>query len=66
MILRSLSDERKNSVFFASDKMAQISAVYHSIIYTCKMQDVSEYFKRFFCGIVKGCRGYTNMLPSVI
>lgn len=35
--IRPLSGERKNSLFFGSDKMACISAVYHTIISTCKM-----------------------------
>ncbi|EXY32723.1 hypothetical protein ACIXO6_13665 [Bacteroides fragilis] len=38
------------SLFFGSDKMTRISAVYHTIISTCRMQGVSvlDYFKRSF------------------
>lgn len=33
--IRPLAGERKNSLFFGSDKMARVSAVYHTIISTC-------------------------------
>lgn len=45
--IRPLAGERKNSLFFGSDKMVRVSAVYHTIISTCRMQGVSvlDYFK---------------------
>ena len=57
-----------NSLFFGSDKMAGVSAVYHAIISTCRMQGVSvlDYFKRFFSEIVKGRRDYEYLLPLTI
>ena len=63
-----LAVERKNSLFFGSDKMARVSAVYHTIISTCRMQGVSvlDYFKRFFSEIVKGRRDYEYLLPLTI
>ena len=66
--IRPLAGERKNSLFFGSDKMARVSAVYHTIISTCRMQGVSvlDYFKRFFSEIVKGRRGYEHLLPLTI
>lgn len=66
--IRPLGGERKNSLFFGSDKMARVSAVYHTIISTCKMQGVSVlgYFKEFFGEIVKGRRDYENLLPLTI
>ncbi len=66
--IRPLAGERKNSLFFGSDKMAGVSAVYHTIISTCKMQGVSvlDYFKRFFSEIVKGRRYYEYLLPLTI
>lgn len=67
--IRSLAGERKNSLFFGSDKMAGVSAVYHhAIISTCRMQGVSvlDYFKRFFSEIVKGRRDYEYLLPLTI
>jgi len=53
--IRPLAGERKNSLFFGSDKMAGVSAVYHTIISTYKMQGVSvlDYFKRFLILISK-------------
>ncbi|KXT51160.1 IS66 family transposase [Bacteroides intestinalis] len=66
--IRPLASERKNSLFFGSDRMARVSAVYHTIISTCKMQGVSvlDYFKRFFSEIVKGRRDYEHLLPLTI
>lgn len=66
--IRPLSGERKNSLFFGSDKMARVSAAYHTIISTCKMQGVSalQYFKMFFREIVNGRRDYQNLLPMTI
>lgn len=55
----------RHPLFFGSDKMTRVSAVYHTIISTCKMQGVSvlDYFKRFFSEIVKGRRDYEHLLP---
>lgn len=66
--IRPLAGERKNSLFFGSGKMAGVSAAYHTIISTCKMQGVSalQYFKMFFREIVNGCRDYDNLLPMII
>lgn len=66
--IRPLAGERKNSLFFGSDKMTSVSAVYHTIVSTCKMQGVSvlDYFKRFFSEIVKGRRDYEHLLPLTI
>lgn len=66
--IRPLSGERKNSLFFGSDMMARVSAAYHTIISTCKMQGVSalQYFKMFFREIVNGRRDYQNLLPMTI
>ena len=66
--IRPLAGERKNSLFFGSDRMARVSAVYHTIISTCKMQSVAvlDYFKRFFSEIVKGRRDYGHLLPLTI
>ena len=66
--IRPLAGERKNSLFFGSDKMAGVSATYHTIISTCRMQGVSvlEYLRSFFREIVKGRRDYKNLLPMTI
>lgn len=66
--IRPLSGERKNSLFFGSGKMARVSAAYHTLISTCRMQGVSalQYFKMFFQAIVNGRRDYENLLPMTI
>ena len=48
--IRPLAGERKKFLLFGSDKMARVSAGYHTAILTCKMQGTSvlEYFKIFF------------------
>ena len=63
-----LAGERKNSLFFGSDKMVRVSALYHTVISTCRMQGVSvlDYFKKFFSEIVKGRRDYEHLLPLTI
>ena len=66
--IRPLANERKNSLFFGSDKMARVSAAYHSIVSTCKLQGYSilEYLKKFFSEIVAGNRDYGKLMPSTI
>lgn len=66
--IRPLANERKNSLFFGSDKMARFSAAYHSIVSTCKLQGYSilEYLKKFFEEIVAGNRDYGKLMPSTI
>ena len=66
--IRPLANERKNSLFFGSDKMARVSAAYHSIVSTCKLQGYSilEYLKKFFAEIVSGNHDYGKLMPSTI
>ena len=66
--IRPLAGERKNSLFFASSRMANVSAAYHTLISTCRMNGISalDYLKRFFREIVKGRRDYENLLPMTI
>ena len=66
--IRPLANERKNSLFFGSHKMARVSAAYHSIVSTCKLQGYSilEYLKKFFTEIVAGNRDYGKLMPSTI
>lgn len=51
--IKLLANERKNSLFFGSGRMARISATYHSVVFTCRFQRYSilEYLKRFFVEI---------------
>lgn len=66
--IRPLANERKNSRFFGSDRMARISAAYHSVVSTCKLQGYSilEYLKKFFAEITAGNRDYGKLMPSTI
>ncbi len=58
-------NERKNSLFYGSDKMAHISTIYQTLISTCRMLkvSVSEYFDKLFAKIVRGCTDTASMLP---
>lgn len=66
--IRPLAGERKNSLFFGSNKMANASAIYHTIIATCRMNGVSvlDYLKKFFREMVRGNREYSRLLPQSI
>lgn len=66
--IRPLSGERKNSPFFVGSRMANVSAVYHTLLSTCRMNGLSalEYLKKFFHEIVKGRKDYENLLPMTI
>lgn len=60
--------ERKNSLFFGSNRMANVSAAYHTLISTCRMTGISalNYLKTLFREIVKGRSDYENLLPMTI
>lgn len=66
--IRSQADECKNSQFFVSNRMANISAPYHTLLSTYQMNGLSalEYLKKFFHEIVKGKKDYENLLPMTI
>lgn len=66
--IRPLAGERKNSLFFVSSRMANVSAAYHTLLSTCRMNGLSalEYLKKFFHEIVKGRKDYENLLPMTI
>ena len=66
--IRPLAGERKNSLFFGNSRMANVSAAYHTLISTCRMNGISalDFLKRFFREIVKGRRDYENLLPMTI
>ena len=66
--IRPTTVERKNSLFYGSGVMAEVSAVYHTFISTCSMMGISaqKYFKMFFSAIIEGRRDYANLLPMTI
>ena len=66
--IRPLAGERKNSLFFTGSRMANVSAAYHTLLSTCRMNGLSalEYLKKFFREVVNGRRDYENLLPMTI
>ena len=66
--IRPLAGERKNSLFFTGSRMANVSAAYHTLLSTCRMNGLSalEYLKKFFREVVNGRRDYENLLPTTI
>ena len=66
--IRPLAGERKNSLFIVGSRMANVSAAYHTLLSTCRMNGLSalEYLKKFFHEIVKGRKDYENLLPMTI
>ena len=48
--------------------MVHVSAAYHSVVSTCKLQGYSilEYLKKFFEEIAAGNRDYGKLMPSTI
>ena len=66
--IRPLAGERKNSLFFGSHKMARASAVFHTVISTCRICGLSalDYLRTFFRKIVSGTTDYSSLLPQTI
>lgn len=66
--IRPLAGKLKNSLFFGSHKMAAASAVFNTLISTCRAQGISAltYLKRLYSEIVRGNRDYGMMLPQTI
>lgn len=66
--MKPFANERKNSLFYGSDRMAHTSTIYHTLISTCIQMkaSVSEYFGKLFAKIVRGCTDAVSMLPMNI
>jgi len=66
--IRPITLQRKSSLQFGSAKGVEISAIYHTIIETCKLSGISPraYLKRFFQEVTKGRTDYVNLLPTTI
>lgn len=66
--IRPITVKRKNSLFYGSGVMAEVSAIYHTFISTCSMMGISaqKYFRMFFSAIIEGRRDYANLLPMTI
>lgn len=66
--MKPLANERKNSLFFGSDKMAHVSTIYHTLISTCRQLRISvpQYFGKLFARLVRGCTDMVSLLPMNI
>ena len=66
--IRPLSGERKNSLFYGSQKMAVVSATFHTLLATCHAKGISRltFLKAFFHELVKGRTDYHNLIPGVL
>lgn len=64
--IRPMALERKNSLFFCSTEGAKVSAIFHTIIETCKQLGVSarEYIKKFLDEVSSGRSDWENLTPS--
>lgn len=52
----------------AVNRMAHVSAAYHTLISTCRANGIAvlSYLKKFFREVVKGRRDYENLLSMTI
>ncbi len=66
--IRPLSGERKNSLFFGSQKMAVVSATFHTLLATCHARGISrlKYLKSLFHSLVKRRTDYGNLVPGLL
>lgn len=66
--IRPMTVERKNSLFFCSKAGAKASAIFHTIIETCKQLGLSarKYIKDFLHEIASGRNDWENLTPAKI
>ena len=66
--IRPMTVERKNSLFFCSKEGAKASAIFHTIIETCKLLGLSarEYIKNFLKEVSLGRTDWQNLTPAKI
>ncbi|MBR5298264.1 MAG: IS66 family transposase [Parabacteroides sp.] len=66
--IRPMTLERKNSLFFCSEAGAKASAIFHTIIETCKQLGLSarEYIKNFLKEVSLGRTDWQNLTPAKI
>jgi len=66
--IRPMTVERDNAPTFCSHRGVEVSALYHTVIETCKMQGYSalEYLEAFFSAIIHGRTDYHNLMPATI
>ena len=66
--IRNMTIQRKNSLFFCSDKGARNSAIYNTFISTCRQVGVSfrDYLRKLMKELGTGRTDYENLLPMTI
>ena len=66
--IRPMTMERKNSLFFCSTEGAKASAIFHTIIETCKQLGLSarKYIKDFLKATALGRTDWQNLTPAKI
>lgn len=66
--LRKADIEREAVLLEKLDRMANVSAAYHTLISTCRAYGISTlvYLKKFFRELVEGHRDYENLLSMTI
>ncbi len=66
--IRPLAVGRKNYIHFGSEKSAEMSAFFYSIMATCKMrgENARDYISRFFKALGAGRTDYAQMLPGLL
>mgnify|MGYP001716253825 FL=1 len=66
--IRKLTTQRNSMLHFGSDEGVEMTATYHSVISTVKMNGKSawEFLGKFFTNIFNGCRDYLSLSPKNI
>lgn len=66
--ISNMTIQRKNSLFFCSDKGARNSVIYNTFISTCRQVGVSfrDYFRKLMKELGTGRTDYENLLPMTI
>ena len=64
--IRPMTVERKNSLFFCSTEGAKASAIFHTIIETCKLLGISarDYINSFLKEVSLGRTDWQNLTPA--
>jgi len=66
--IKTLANQRKNSLFYCSSKGAQNAALFNTFAATCRQVGISfeQYFQAVVRAIKSGRTDYKNLLPSTI
>lgn len=66
--IRPITLQRKSSLMFDISKGVEMSAIYHTIIETCRQNGINarHYLQRFFHEVINGRTDYAILLPMTI